>query len=916
MLTRTEQPGLVMSVDAEPIPGYRLISPLGKGGFGEVWKCEAPGGLYKAIKVVSSATEDSVLPPEQCGAEQEMRALQHIKTIRHPFLLSNERVERVGRDLVIVMELADCSLHDLLDQYKTQGHKGIPREELLGYMLETAEVLDLMNQEHGLQHLDVKPRNIFLVGRHVKVADFGLVASLAEMNGQKSANFQLAAITPIYASPESFTGKITLFSDQYSLAIVYYELLTGTLPFNGKNFRALAMQHMAEPPNLSLLSEGERAAVDRAMSKEPRKRFPNCLEFVKALLDEAHSSAARHDTSSMYAGPKNSTLLEINLNKKSPTASVRPPTKLLRTVRPQENVPVTCTVRTPVEDTEISLDDHQFIDCLGTSPLGEMWRTEAPNGIPCLVKLVNTFAQNGLFGDDNPLIRLQGLQHRGLLPTTYVPREPNRIALISELTQDTVGGRFQQARADRQPGIQRDLVLEWLGQLAQTLDELFIQHRLQHLGLNPRNLILHDDQLLLADFGLVQLIWLPAGQQVAQMNARYSPPELFNMQVTRHSDQYSLALLYYELVTGVHPFANQSQRQLMQMRSTGNIDLDLLATTEQRILLKALHPEANRRFNGCGEFIDALLNQGMRPLPGTPGSGMHRTVRPSGMVHALPPRLSGVSPAVTARSSGMRPAVRVEESTPPPVDVPTANDSRTREALAQIVQAAAGTLEVREYRGVRYSIRAGVSAEHVSYARLVPGTVELKLASFCEQWNAQLVTHENDLFVFRINLQSSFLMRCLGKQPALEITVQVVTPQLHHATMADVLMRIAPVACNKEQAIQALDHQAPRLIESLRNCLQAGPERRRQIRLPYQVPVQVMTLDDLARGSEPLMAQGKDITLDGMGLYMRSAPTTDTMVVKMQRSAVDPIVNVMTKVVRINTCGDGRYEVGLRFQTN
>src|SRR5687767_2207290 len=136
MLSRTQEPELVLSANAEPIPGYRLVSPLGKGGFGEVWKCEAPGGLFKAIKVVNSATEDSVLPPEQCGAEQEMRALQHVKSIRHPFLLSMERVERVGKNLVIVMELADCSLHDLLEQYKDQGHKGIPRNELLGYMLE------------------------------------------------------------------------------------------------------------------------------------------------------------------------------------------------------------------------------------------------------------------------------------------------------------------------------------------------------------------------------------------------------------------------------------------------------------------------------------------------------------------------------------------------------------------------------------------------------------------------------------------------------------------------------------------------------------------------------------------------------------------------------------------------------------
>ncbi len=261
----------------EPIPGYRLIEPLGSGGFGEVWKCEAPGGLFKAIKFVYGNLNS--LDVEGARAEQERSALNRVKEMRHPFVLSLERIEEVEGELVIVMELADKSLHDLYVECQSAGLVGIPRDDLLRYMRDAAEGLDYMNEKHNLQHLDVKPRNLFLQGDRVKVADFGLVKHLE----RASASGVLGAVTPLYAPPETFTGKISGKSDQYSLAIVYHELLTGTRPYNGKNVRALAQQHMQEDPDVRALPEAERPVVTRALSKDPARRYPNCLAFIRAL---------------------------------------------------------------------------------------------------------------------------------------------------------------------------------------------------------------------------------------------------------------------------------------------------------------------------------------------------------------------------------------------------------------------------------------------------------------------------------------------------------------------------------------------------------------------------------------------------------------------------------------------------------
>src|SRR5215207_932672 len=167
MALRTHRP-------AEPIPGYRLVERLGSGGFGEVWKCEAPGGLLKAIKIVYGETHSASAASPQL-ATQELKALRRVQLVRHPNLLSIERYDIVDGRLMIVTELADGSLWDRFRQYRQEGRPGIPRADLLRYLEETADALDLMNQEYHLQHLDVKPQNIFLIHDHVKVGDFGLV---------------------------------------------------------------------------------------------------------------------------------------------------------------------------------------------------------------------------------------------------------------------------------------------------------------------------------------------------------------------------------------------------------------------------------------------------------------------------------------------------------------------------------------------------------------------------------------------------------------------------------------------------------------------------------------------------------------------------------------------------------------------
>jgi len=264
------------AVGDEPIPGYVLIEPLGRGGFGEVWKCEAPGGLHKAVKFVAGAAESVTGDGSQL--RQEFEAFQQVKAIRHPFLLTLERVGLVGNELVMVMELADRQLGDRFNECRRQGLPGIPRDELLGYLREAAEALDVISAQYGLQHLDVKPANLFLTAGHVKVGDYGLVSKLD--GGAKNNR----GLTPRYAAPEVLCGEVHTQSDQYSLALVYHELLTGSFPYTGRTAQQLMLQHMSVAPDLRTLPDGDRAAVGTALAKKPDGRFASCQEFIKALI--------------------------------------------------------------------------------------------------------------------------------------------------------------------------------------------------------------------------------------------------------------------------------------------------------------------------------------------------------------------------------------------------------------------------------------------------------------------------------------------------------------------------------------------------------------------------------------------------------------------------------------------------------
>jgi serine/threonine protein kinase len=852
--------------NAEPIPGYRLIQPLGSGGFGEVWKCVAPGGLFKAIKFVYGDLNG--LEVDRARAEEERKAIERIKAIRHPFLLSMDRVENIDGELVIVSELADKNLAELLASYQDQGFPGVPRAELLGYLREAAEVLDLMNLEHGLQHLDIKPRNLFLVSNHVKVADFGLVNSLA---GNKSRQgVQLGGITAAYAGPEVFQGRITRYSDQYSLAIVYQELLTGALPFQGKNSRQMLLLHTKSDPDLGLLSPSDQAVLARALSKEPEKRYPTCTAFIAALLNveeitsspPAVSSTSVSDRSAQHdTDPSRKTVVNATAAAADKSAG---------------NIPV---IRCA------GLANYRFLDRVGSSPLAEVWEVHAADGSKRLAKFVYGLSGQGGKREEEAIRLLKELHHPGLVATEIVESTPGRLVLLTDFVENTLRERCKACQAQKLSGIPAAELLEYLHAAAEVLDYVYQQHSLQHLGLNPRNLVLDGGQLRVADLGLAQLFWIPAGQPVAQRNARYCAPELFDKHVTRSSDQYSLALIYHEMLTGVHAFRSDLGQTPGSARNRGRLDLSQLPPEHRDVLARALHVDPQRRWPSCLAMVGALKANGKEKSPPTGGVSDRFTDIVKSKID--PAALPAVSPESVEALNRMIKAMITDAG----------GQAHAGEG------AAAPTLSESEDE-LRYQFTVGLPL----------GTARTKLEAFCQQWYGQLVGDDEQGMLFHVNLPTNFWRQWIGRQPGLEVLVHLAR---HHAlspTPINVTVVIRPFRCNRKRGALLLREMGTTLLEGLRAGLLVNSERRSQDRLLWPHPVKVCPVSAIGSIGEPIECRGKDISLTGIGFYLPHELSTSQVCIYLPTTVHPPGLSLPATLVRAQRCADGWYDVGALFR--
>jgi serine/threonine protein kinase len=787
-----------------------------------------------------------------------------------------ERVEIVHGRLIIVTELADKNLHDLQLDHRLAGRSGIPRAELLTYLREAAEALDWMNHQFGLQHLDIKPRNLFLVSKHVKVADFGLVTSLWESNAKDGPIAFMGMTTPPYSAPEVFRGAVSPFSDQYSLAIVYQELLTGVFPFKGKNARQLAMQHDQADPDLSLLPVSDRPALARALAKDPRQRFPSCTALITALI----SARAGGETLRLFEQtPTTSPLPSV-----SDSAERTPLNELVGAL------PVSRTSETPgsppdhpgVEETAPQVGEFraglEFLARLDPSPLCDVWKVRGTDGRLRMAKHVHGFGRLPAEAEAEAVERLAFLSHPALARLVVAHQGRGTLFLSGDLPGSTLGERLQEYRAQGLPGLPRWELLEGMRRAAEALDYLQTQHGIQHLGLNPNNILITSDEWYVACAGLMHLLWLPAGHGPFQLNALYSAPELFDKQVGPACDQYSLALIYLEMLTGHQPHLGRSPRQIARLRREGRLNLDQLPASDRPILARALHADPTQRYASCTDFVNALhaVTTNHRPL-----------------LRGLPAVISSAWSSLPAGLSG-------------PVPSP-------EQLVTQLLASATGSSALRSVPSEgalsanRQALRWGFQAE------ITADDAHQKLEGFCRQWHGRLVCATDDLLVCHLGLPRGFWQKYLGRPMGLEVHLRL-APTTVHGARRELEIEIRVFGCEGKKAEQLLNEVGPVLIRSLRDYLLTRSEQRGQERRMTAQPLKVYPVVGNFELGPMVECQTRDVSLSGVGFLSPQPLTTPQIYLNPFPASTGALTALLAQVVRMQHRDDGQFDVGAFFK--
>ncbi|MCG6963351.1 MAG: protein kinase [Acidobacteria bacterium] len=285
--------------EKEFIGHYHIVSELGRGGMGVVYKAhEESLNRFVAIKVLGKhLTSDASYVQRFAREAQAAAKLSHPNIVQIYFIGEDD-----GQHYFVMEFVHGTSVQGLV---RSQGR--LQPAAAARLVLQAASGLSAAHAV-GIIHRDIKPANLLVDDRGlVKIADFGL--ALATEAATRLTATGMFMGTPGYLSPEQcLNEKVDHRADIYSLGVTFYEMLTGQMPFHAESPLALLRQIVeVEPPPVHELNpdvdDELRAVISQMMAKDPAQRYPNCRQLITDLQKwlAAHADAATAEISDTEA---------------------------------------------------------------------------------------------------------------------------------------------------------------------------------------------------------------------------------------------------------------------------------------------------------------------------------------------------------------------------------------------------------------------------------------------------------------------------------------------------------------------------------------------------------------------------------------------------------------------------------------
>ena len=261
---------------------YKIVRELGRGAMGVVYHAIDPNiGRPVAIKTIQLGGARK--PEEQERLRERLfREARSAGILSHPGIVTIYDVEQQGELAYIAMEYVDGPTLDQL----LSDPQPLSQERMFSILAQTAAALDYAHGK-GIVHRDIKPANIMIAaGGMAKITDFGIAKITA------SEQFTMTGSivgTPHYMSPEQVQGQpVDGRSDQFSLAVIAFEMLTGEKPYTGEHLTTVVYKIVAEEPMAphrinSTLGGGIDNSLRKGLAKKPDARYRTCTEFIETL---------------------------------------------------------------------------------------------------------------------------------------------------------------------------------------------------------------------------------------------------------------------------------------------------------------------------------------------------------------------------------------------------------------------------------------------------------------------------------------------------------------------------------------------------------------------------------------------------------------------------------------------------------